>query len=161
MIVVADTSPINYLVLIGRADILGRIYERVVVPKAVFAELSFRGSPPVVRSWVEHPPQWLETSDHSSPEDDSLSYLDRGERDAIALAQHLGAERLIVDDAAARREAEARGIPVIGMLGVLAEAARRDLLSLPEAVHSLRATSFYVSEDLLQRLMALDRERRR
>ena len=32
MIVVADTSPLNYLVLIGAVDILEPLYTRVVVP---------------------------------------------------------------------------------------------------------------------------------
>jgi len=36
MIVVADTSPINYVVLIGHVDILALMYRHVVVPQAVF-----------------------------------------------------------------------------------------------------------------------------
>jgi predicted nucleic acid-binding protein len=76
------------------------------------------------------------------------------------LAQRLGAKRLIVDDGAARREAEKRGIPVIGLLGVLAEAVRRGLSSLPEALAALQATSFYVSDELIERLLAVDRQRR-
>ena len=39
MIVIADTSPLNYLVLIGEADILQRLYRRVVIPEAVLREL--------------------------------------------------------------------------------------------------------------------------
>jgi predicted nucleic acid-binding protein len=49
---------------------------------------------------------------------------------------------------------------VIGLLGGLAEAARRGLLSLPEALAALQATSFYVSEDLIERLLLVDRQRR-
>jgi predicted nucleic acid-binding protein len=32
MIVVADTTPINYLILIGEIDILTQLYGRVVIP---------------------------------------------------------------------------------------------------------------------------------
>jgi predicted nucleic acid-binding protein len=39
MIVIADTSPLNYLVLIGEADILQRLYGRVVIPEGVLREL--------------------------------------------------------------------------------------------------------------------------
>ncbi len=41
-VVIADTSPINYLVLIGEAGILGQLYRRVVIPEAVLAELPGR-----------------------------------------------------------------------------------------------------------------------
>jgi len=43
MLVVADTTPINYLVLIGQIDLLASLYEQVVIPSAVAAEL--RGYP--------------------------------------------------------------------------------------------------------------------
>jgi predicted nucleic acid-binding protein len=39
MVVVADTSPINYLVLIGQIDLLTRLYKRILIPPAVLAEL--------------------------------------------------------------------------------------------------------------------------
>lgn len=55
--------------------------------------------------------------------DSSLAKLDAGERDAITLATELYADQLIVDDRQGRREAERRGIPAIGTLGVLREAA--------------------------------------
>jgi predicted nucleic acid-binding protein len=35
MIVVADTSPINYLILIGEIEILAKMYGTVVVLRAV------------------------------------------------------------------------------------------------------------------------------
>ncbi len=160
MIVVADTSPVNYLILIGHVGVLGQIYGRVTIPEAVLDELSSSSAPASVWEWVQHPPVWLEIDSSIPGEDASLDALDRGERHAIALAQRLGAKRLIVDDGAARREAEKRGIPVIGLLGVLAEAARRGLFSLPEALAALQATSFYVSDELIERLLAVDRQRR-
>lgn len=43
-VVVADTSPLNYLVLIGEIDLLRRLYGRVVVPSEVVAELTDRGA---------------------------------------------------------------------------------------------------------------------
>jgi predicted nucleic acid-binding protein len=35
MIVIADTGPLNYLVLIGAAHVLQPLYARVIVPQAV------------------------------------------------------------------------------------------------------------------------------
>ena len=39
MVVVADTSPVNYLVLIGHIEILPRLYNRVLIPTALLDEL--------------------------------------------------------------------------------------------------------------------------
>jgi predicted nucleic acid-binding protein len=38
MIVVADTSPIDYLSLLGHIEILPKIYGDVLIPQAVFDE---------------------------------------------------------------------------------------------------------------------------
>ncbi len=56
MIVVADTSPLNYLVLIGHIDILARIYAEVLVPQTVLDELQDSDAPAEVRAWVSAPP---------------------------------------------------------------------------------------------------------
>jgi predicted nucleic acid-binding protein len=133
MIVVADTSPLNYLVLIGHIEILAKIYTEVLVPKTVLDKLQDSDAPAEVRAWASTPPNWLQISNLIFQRDPLMDRLDRGEQDAILLAESLKAERLIIDDLEGRREAAKRGLPVIGTLGILAEAARRDLLDLPQA----------------------------
>lgn len=81
---------------------------------------------------------------HREP-DPSLNFLDRGEREAIALAEEYGADRLVVDETLARKEAQRRNLSVIGTLGVLRNAARAGLLNLPEALAQLQETNFYVA----------------
>jgi predicted nucleic acid-binding protein len=85
--------------------------------------------------------------------DSSLNFLDRGEREAIALAEELHADRLIADETLARREAARRKLSVIGTLGLLRNAARAGLLSLPEALEELQKTSFYVAPELIRFLL--------
>src|SRR6185503_15471917 len=46
MIVVADSSPLHYLILLGQAELLHRLYAEVVIPDAVAAELRAAQSPP-------------------------------------------------------------------------------------------------------------------
>ena len=53
---VADTSPLNYLVLIGAIDVLPRLFEAVIVPDAVKAELLHARAPAAVRRWAAAPP---------------------------------------------------------------------------------------------------------
>jgi predicted nucleic acid-binding protein len=153
MIVVADTSPINYLILIGEIEILTKMYGRVVIPRAVREELLRPSAPEMVRNWTSQPPTWLEVHAPANAPDASLAMLDPGERDAIVLARELGADQLIVDDRQGRHEAEKRGIPVIGTLGVIREAATLGLLNLRIAVKRLEATSFHVAPEILTRLL--------
>ena len=77
------------------------------------------------------------------------------------LAEAISADRLIMDDLDGRREAENRKLAVIGTLGIMAEAARRRLLVLSEALAALQATNFHVSPALIERLLAKEAERRR
>src|ERR1700674_1735667 len=141
MILVADTSPINYLILIGEIEILTKMYGRVVIPRAVREELLRPSAPEKVRNWTSQLPIWLEVRTPSNAPDALLAALDPGERDAIMLAGELRADQLIVDDRQGRFEAEKRGIPVIGPLGVLREGASLGLLDLRTPVKRLEDTS--------------------
>lgn len=60
MIVVADTSPINYLLLIEQIDLLPRLFERIIIPDGVREEMLASGAPPVLQQWIKNPPPWLE-----------------------------------------------------------------------------------------------------
>lgn len=148
MIVIAVTSPLNYLVLIGAARVLEPLYTRVVIPETVSIELKQPRTPAEVRTWIERPPVWLDIAP-DPPSDESLAALDPGERAAISLAISLKAHRLLIDDADGRAEAERRQLKVTGTLGVLAAAHRRGLLKFDAAIELLSDTSFYVSPRLL------------
>ena len=45
MIVVADSGPLHYLILLEQVDLLRRFYGQVVVPEAVASELSNAAAP--------------------------------------------------------------------------------------------------------------------
>lgn len=70
---------------------------------------------------------------HSQP-DSELDYLDEGEREAIALAEELKADHLLLDEIDARKEAARRKLPFIGTLGILRRAAQLDLIDLPSTL---------------------------
>lgn len=106
MIVVADSGPLHYLILIDHTELLRRFYGRVVVPDAVASELSSAGAPPVVRDWIERRPSWVDVVPVASDAVQAITDdLDLGERSAIALAVTLGADLLLIDEAAGRAEA--------------------------------------------------------
>ena len=150
MVVVADTSPINYLVLIEQIDLLTRLYTRILIPPAVLAELKHPLAPKPVRAWCDTP-KWIEIL---SPKDTLvLAQLDLGESEAISLATELHAEVLLIDEQAGRQEAVRRGLKVAGTLSVLDEAEQAGLVSFDQAVARLRKTSFRVSQAVISEIM--------
>jgi predicted nucleic acid-binding protein len=161
MIVIADTTPLNYLVLLQQADLLPRLFGRVLIPPAVFEELQDSESPQSVRAWAAQHPSWLQVQPLRSKPDPALDYLDPGEREAITLAEELRADQLLLDEADARREAERRKLQFIGTLGVLRRAAQLDWIDLPSTLRHLQQTTFYVDAKLIQSLLDEDAARKR
>jgi predicted nucleic acid-binding protein len=147
VIVVADTGPLNYLVLIGEVDVLCALYKRVIVPEAVAKELRADKAPAAVQTWIGHPPEWLEVRP-DPPSDPTLALLDPGERAALALAELLQAEEVLIDDLDGRREAERRHLHITGTLGVLAEAHFAGLLDFDQMLMRLHATNFRLSPEI-------------
>jgi predicted nucleic acid-binding protein len=153
-LVIADTGPVNYLVMIGQVDLLSALFEKVILPSAVQAELSNRKAPPSVREWIAHPPAWLEIlNDPPALYDPSNKGLDEGERAAIALATSLRADLLLMDDRDGVAAARSKGLRVTGTLGILDIAAERDLIDFAEAIKKLAVTSFRRPEALLASLL--------
>jgi len=155
---VSDTSPISYLLMIGEAEILPILYQRLLIPEAVATELKHPDAPPVVRGWMTMPPAWLELHPVTPRIPQDLRHLHAGEREAILLAEDLLADQVILDDWEAREAAVKRGLAVTGLVGILDQAARRSLIDLVSVVQRLRKTSFHVAPSLLKDL--LDRHAR-
>jgi predicted nucleic acid-binding protein len=59
MIVVSNTTPLNYLVLIGYSEILPQLFGRIFAPQAVMRELRAEATPQPVQTWALHPPEWM------------------------------------------------------------------------------------------------------
>jgi len=142
IVVVADTSPLNYLVEINYQDLLPALYERVLVPAAVVKELDHPRTPATVRSWLRQLPDWVVIREVRPAPDPALAGLDPGEHEAIQLAQEEHADLLLMDEKLGGRLARRRGLAVTGTLGVLVQAARRGLVDMEAAVERLRATDF-------------------
>ena len=85
-LVVADTSPIFYLLCVGQIELLPRLFEKVFVPDAVDNELRHPTAPAELRDWAANRPSWLEVVPVDLTDDVALRLSGAGERDAIALA---------------------------------------------------------------------------
>ena len=148
MILVGNTSPLCYLVLIGHAGVLEKLHGEIHITQRVLAELRHPDAPPAVRQWATTLPAWLKI--HSDPEetDTTMAALDPGERTALRLARQLHSDVVLLDEAAARAFAIQRGLRISGTLGFLYDAAQAGLLKLPASLELLRKTNFRASPEL-------------
>jgi predicted nucleic acid-binding protein len=155
VIVVADSGPLHYLILIAQAELLERLYGRVIVPEPVRDELRAPGTPAAVSEWVTRAPAWVEVVSVAAEQVATITgELDLGERAALALADAIHADLLLIDDAAGREEARRRNLRVTGTLGVLRAGAELGILDVPQALSRLAATSFYADETLIASIFA-------
>jgi predicted nucleic acid-binding protein len=148
-IVVADTSPLNYLIQLGCDPLLSALYRRVITVPAVLTELIHIDAPAAVRSWAAQPPVWLEILPLQTQPDAELCLLDPGERDAIQLALEVNASTVLIDERKGRQEAQIRGLAIVGTFGVLIAAQRAGLVDAHEALdHLVNRTTFRITPQL-------------
>jgi len=87
------------------------------------------------------------------PSDSDLDKLDPGEKAAIVLAEQQKADLIVIDDLLGRQVAKSRQFRVTGLLGVLDQAARQNVVDLPEAIARLQQTTFRASAQLIKSLL--------
>ncbi len=159
MIVVADASPLNYLIQIDSETLLQKLFGRVLVPSTVMEELRHSAAPGAVATWVTRLPSWIEVREVAAQRDQTLELLDPGEREAILLAQETSAHLLLIDEKQGRAEAKRRGIATTGTLGVLLAGGARNLVDAEAVFQQLiSATSFRAGPEVREDFLARCRE---
>ncbi|MGH8611654.1 MAG: DUF3368 domain-containing protein [Gammaproteobacteria bacterium] len=156
MIVVSNTSPLTNLAAVGQLAVLQQMYETVLIPEAVYAELTAGdGSQPggtEVRTL-----QWIET--HPVMDQRLVTALqmelDPGEAAAIALAVERKADLLLLDERRGRAVASRFGLRFVGLLGVLIEAKQQGCIAAVKPILDDLVTKagFWVSQPLYTRVL--------
>jgi predicted nucleic acid-binding protein len=152
-LVVADTSPLFYLLSIDQIDLLPRLFGKVFVPDAVKQELCHPAAPAMIREWAAHLPAWMKITPVEPLEDAALRPLGAGERAAITLALTLRADLILIDERKGTSVALNKGFEVTGTLGILALAARRGLVDLADSFARLKRTNFRYRPEIMSGLL--------
>lgn len=157
MIVVSDTSPLRALAHLKRMDLLCSVFQKVLVPFAVATELRSPPSSFIPVDVIAYPFVEVQEPIDSAGVHALLGRIDRGEAEAIVLAEEVGADALVVDELAARTVATERGLNVIGTLGVLLAAKQNGLLDeIGPLIKRLRTElRFFVTSDLVKYVLEL------
>lgn len=159
-IVVSDTTAITHLAKIGALNLLQKLYFQILIPEAVFSELSQvrRSQPGAMQvlnsSWIK-----VVKIKNKSVVEKLTKHLDLGESEAIALSLELQSDVLIIDEVAGRNIAKKLGRNIVGMVGVLLEAKKKGYIdSVKPYLDKLRRTGFRLSEEIYQLALSLSQE---
>lgn len=126
MVVVSNTSPLMNLAVIGRLDLIERLYVSVNIPDAVAYELA-AALPEHFSAQATKKISWLTVHSVKNRQmtDSLLLDLDAGEAEAIALSTEMKAGLLLLDERRGRNIAQRFGLKFIGLMGMLIEAKRK------------------------------------
>lgn len=156
MIVVSNASPLISLSRIGQLELLPKLFQVVSVAEEVFQEVAVAGAGKPAASAVARA-NWLQRK--SVPAQPwfatSRPKFGWGELHTIALAEALRADLAVIDERGARRLAEARGLKVMGCVGLLEVGFQRGLIGdLREVYQRLEREGAFVSRAILDRSLS-------
>lgn len=163
-IVVADTGP---LIALGRVEclkLLHDLYQDVLIPPAVLDELHLGSGRLGARQSAEALEQgWLQVQELSAGSAQALSdlmlVLDPGEAEAILLAEEMNCKFLLIDERKGRAIANRRGVPVVGIAGVLLAAKKRGLIdAVMPILQNMEQAGYRMSAGLTKEIARLARE---
>jgi predicted nucleic acid-binding protein len=153
---ISNTSPMVYLYRVDAVKWLPELFRELWVPQAVVTELQEgrrRGYDVPIPGDYE----WLQVvSPRSVPSEWLTSDLGAGELETMALALENPGRVVLMDDALARRIAQAAGLEVWGTLRVLLEAKSQGLIeSIRPLLQRLRDSGMWISDNIQERVLVL------
>jgi predicted nucleic acid-binding protein len=155
-LVVVNATPIIALALIDQMHLLHSLYERIVIPSAVQAEISAGGAAGIgVRELREA--TWVDVVSLQDPSRANLiADLAPGEAEVIALAQERRADLVVIDERLARRHAERLGMRLTGTLGILLRAKQLGMVkAVAPLIDQLRQGGIHLGDDVVSEVLRL------
>ncbi|MFB2983741.1 DUF3368 domain-containing protein [Microseira sp. BLCC-F43] len=158
MIIVSDTSPINNLAAINQLHLLRELYGAVIIPPAVYRELTAPDFPVAGATSVQTF-GWIQTCqvNNRAVFEALQNELDIGEAEAIALALELQAEQILIDERLGSIVAARLNLRSTGILDILIEAKSQQLiLEVKPLLDALiNQAGFWVAEPLYNSVLRL------
>lgn len=152
MIVIADTTPVISLLKINRLDLLEKAFGEVLIPDAVYAELTADERFMDEAEMIKRAPN-IKSVPVSNPESVRIlrmaTGLDQGESEAIVLTDERKADILLMDEAKGRTVSGKMGITVMGTIGILISCYEDALISSEEVrrcIDNLQRSGRHIGE---------------
>ncbi|HLB71659.1 MAG TPA: hypothetical protein VJJ51_11505 [Candidatus Methanoperedens sp.] len=149
MRVLVDSSTLIALAKIGKLNILEIIFKEVFVTAVIMDEILREDSPEkeVFRKALN---SWINIIDHKGNPEEFRKYgMDAGEASLFLAAE--ADDRLVLDEANARRFAESKGIKFTGLIGLIVAAVKTKKITRElalETINKLSTGDFRMSLEL-------------
>lgn len=161
MTVISDTTPIISLIKINRLDLLQKLFGEILIPEAVYRELTtniiFKNEADIVKE-----SDFLQTTSVQNRKAlevlQAAGGLDDGESEAIILADEVNSDALIIDERKGRKVAQKLGIKITGTVGVLLQAHDENLITSDEIkayLEQLKNSNIRLSDSLIREALSL------
>ena len=153
MIAVADSSSLIALSICNRLDLLNMFFDKVVVPQAVYNELTLNNDKPESEKLRNYLSSKISKENIGEYLLNDIC-LGRGELEAIALCKAINADFLIIDDRLARKVASANNIKITGSLGMLLSAKKKGYINtIKPCIENLKQSNIRISDGLIQKVL--------
>lgn len=158
--VVVNTTPLIALSHVGQLSILKKLYGEIIIPEAVYRELSVKADS-VCKKAVDSSLDWIRVDKikNQMAKDMYKTQLHDGEVEVMILSKEIAADVVIIDDANAKKHAKYLELPVTGTLGVLIKARQEGYVDeLKPILQQMMENGIYISRSLLELCLKQVRE---
>ena len=142
--VIVNSTPLIALCNADLLNILKKIYGSIIIPKAVFDEVTAKKDSACLQ--IKQNLDWITVETITNIEDRKMykAKLHAGEVDPKA-------DLVIIDDNAAKKTAKYLGLTVTGTLGVLIKAKQSGIISsVKNAITKIQSNGFYINENIIK-----------
>ncbi len=152
--VVINSSPLITLFASDQQNILPALFNKIIVPEAVWDEVIEGGHSDIASSLLPKTP-WLQKKKLDVISATVMSWdLGKGESEVITYANLYSGYHVIIDDSAARKCAKSLGVYTLGTLGVLLLAKHRGVITeIKPAITALQEAGLWLGEDLINMML--------
>ncbi len=151
--VVSNTTPIISLLKVGKLEILKELYQEIFIPYEVYLEIEAGKNKEYYIDLTKE--KWIRIVKIQSEK--SLLFfldLDKGEAEAIVLANETNADLIILDETLGRFHAKHIGLNVTGTIGILLKAKENGIIDkIKPILNELSQKGIWLSETLIKQTL--------
>ena len=151
--VVSNTTPIISLLIVNKLEVLKKLYSEVIIPNEVFLEIEAGKNKDYYVDLTKI--EWIKIAKIKNEK--SLLFfldLDKGEAEAIVLANEIDADLIILDETLGRFHAKHIGLKVTGTIGILLKAKETGIIDfIKPLLNELAQKGIWLSEKLIKQAL--------
>lgn len=147
--VIVNSTPLIVLCGIGQLDILRELYHEILIPTAVYNEVTAKEDSACAQ--IKNAGKWIRVEKIRELSEKKMykAKLHDGEVEVMILSQEQNADLVILDDNAAKKTAKYLGLTVTGTLGVLLKAKQKGIIrEIRPLLSEMRRNGFYISNNV-------------